>query len=277
MSSMLHCLLRVCFKNTPEPADHETDDEGSDYDHTTTTQPYSNRMIRLFQPTDPASSGESSALFRGAAVDDRDEDECCRAPEESSSSASPTGRTATTTTTTTTSNARRTSSHSRRMSSNSNPSLRQLWRTFREKLNLDTTTSHSHSYTGVTSTSSTHHEQEEEEQQQQHRRDETIPILTLASSFDSSKDIPTICLDQVVMPGSELQARMAKAMSERLEEQNDECVICMENFDPTNPRMPTLCGCGENKTYFHLPCLYQWIEKSRKCPSCGEKLRWEEF
>jgi hypothetical protein len=101
--------------------------------------------------------------------------------------------------------------------------------------------------------------------------------LRTASSFDASREFPTICPDEVVLPGSLLQTEIAKAASLNLEHHGDECVICMEGFDPTNPRMPTICGCGENKTYFHLPCLYQWIEQSRDCPSCRQKLRWQEF
>ena len=103
------------------------------------------------------------------------------------------------------------------------------------------------------------------------------PFLKTASTFDASSDVPTISPEEIVMPGSKLQAQMALAAAKSLEAMGDECVICMEGFDPTNPRMPTLCGCGQNKTYFHLPCLYQWIEQSRDCPSCRKKLRWEEF
>lgn len=101
--------------------------------------------------------------------------------------------------------------------------------------------------------------------------------LRTAASFDSSKGIPAISPEQVVLPGSHLQREMARAMSRNLENQDDECVICMEGFDASNPRMPTLCGCGTNKTYFHLPCLYQWIEQCEECPSCRQSLRWEEF
>lgn len=106
---------------------------------------------------------------------------------------------------------------------------------------------------------------------------EKRPILALASTFDASKEVLSIGADQVVLPGSHLQVEMARAMSSRLQTMDDECVICMEGFDESNPRMPTLCGCGENKTYFHLPCLYQWIEQNPNCPSCRKKLRWEEF
>lgn len=114
-------------------------------------------------------------------------------------------------------------------------------------------------------------------------RDNAESPLRTAASFDtgtssSNRDIiPAISLDEVVLPGSELQKQMSVAMAAELDEQGDECVICLEGFDPTNPRMPTLCGCGENRTYFHLPCLYQWVEQDRNCPSCRKKLRWEEF
>lgn len=99
----------------------------------------------------------------------------------------------------------------------------------------------------------------------------------------SMDDIPSLALDEVVIPGSELQKNMSDSLKLKgytAEATEDECVICMEGFDETNPRMPTLCGCGENKTFFHLPCLYQWIEQqggSTKCPSCRKNLRWEEF
>ena len=103
--------------------------------------------------------------------------------------------------------------------------------------------------------------------------------LRTASSFDASSSCgtPAIETDEIVLPGSQLQLDMAKQMAAKLESQDDECVICMEGFDESNPRMPTLCGCGENKTYFHLPCLYQWIDRSEECPSCRKKITWEEF
>ena len=110
------------------------------------------------------------------------------------------------------------------------------------------------------------------------KHDPKIPYLKTASTFDGvSHSVPTISQEEIVMPGSKLQAQMALAAAQSLDTMGDECVICMEGFEPTNPRMPTLCGCGENKTYFHLPCLYQWIEQNENCPSCRVPLRWEEF
>lgn len=93
--------------------------------------------------------------------------------------------------------------------------------------------------------------------------------------------------EEVVLPGSNLQKEMAESLRAQgygAESEEDECVVCMEGFDETNPRMPTRCGCGENQTYFHLPCLYQWVElrreggaRSGECPTCRELLQWDEF
>jgi Ring finger domain len=106
--------------------------------------------------------------------------------------------------------------------------------------------------------------------------------LRQAVSFhaSTSADLPcTIDADEIVLPGSILQQQMAQQMirSAHVQTNVEECVICMEPFDASNPRMPTLCNCGVNKTYFHLPCLYQWIEQSMECPSCRTKITWEEF
>ena len=101
------------------------------------------------------------------------------------------------------------------------------------------------------------------------------------TDVSSDEIIPSIQENQFVMPGSDLQKQMSLNLQAKgfgiLGNGEEECVICMESFDETNPRMPTLCGCGENNTYFHLPCLYQWIEKDLNCPTCRQKLRWEEF
>jgi hypothetical protein len=101
-----------------------------------------------------------------------------------------------------------------------------------------------------------------------------------ATSFHRSTllDIPCINSDEIVFPGSAIQKEMAAQLyCAKLKEEDVECVICMEPFSFDNPRMPTLCACGENKTFFHLPCLYQWIEQSSNCPSCRQPLAWEEF
>jgi Ring finger domain len=130
----------------------------------------------------------------------------------------------------------------------------------------------------------------------------TSSPLREARTFNTSNDsnMPcTINADEFVLPGSMVQQQMAQQMLSlragrscpnnnglvllqsghvNNDDYNiEECVICMEPFDISNPRMPTLCSCGTNKTYFHLPCLYQWIEQSENCPTCRSKITWDEF
>jgi hypothetical protein len=107
-----------------------------------------------------------------------------------------------------------------------------------------------------------------------------VSPLRIATSYSSLHDCPSIAPEEVVIPGSILQKQMSLSLQDKgilAESSVDECVICMETFDASNPKMPTLCGCGENMTLFHLPCLYQWVEKCRDCPSCRRQLNWQEL
>lgn len=39
-----------------------------------------------------------------------------------------------------------------------------------------------------------------------------------------------------------------------------------------NPRVLTRCG-----HHFHLPCLYEWLERSETCPVCAAPMHFEEL
>jgi hypothetical protein len=57
-----------------------------------------------------------------------------------------------------------------------------------------------------------------------------------------------------------------------------ECVICLETFSRSNPRLPTLCNCGVGRVNFHHSCLLEWIVQHGEstCPSCDTTLYYEE-
>lgn len=55
-----------------------------------------------------------------------------------------------------------------------------------------------------------------------------------------------------------------------------ECVICLGEFTADNPRVYTLCRCGENKTHFHYPCLLVWLDQKTICPTCSAELFFQE-
>mmetsp|Transcript_33449 Transcript_33449/g.31919 ORF Transcript_33449/g.31919 Transcript_33449/m.31919 type:complete len:162 (-) Transcript_33449:131-616(-) len=56
-----------------------------------------------------------------------------------------------------------------------------------------------------------------------------------------------------------------------------ECVICLVEFSQDNPRMPTLCACGENRAAFHYPCLLLYLENTRACPVCSQDLYYQDL
>lgn len=120
------------------------------------------------------------------------------------------------------------------------------------------------------------------EHEERKSRSMNSPLRT-AGAFHSTGSYPTLSPHEIVLPGSKLQHEMAHMMHLRQMQDGtnhhptEECVICLEGFDESNPRMPTQCGCGTNQTYFHLPCLYQWLEQSEECPTCRQTITWHEF
>jgi hypothetical protein len=54
---------------------------------------------------------------------------------------------------------------------------------------------------------------------------------------------------------------------EKEEDEANLCPTCLEPFTADNPRVEAKCG-----HQYHLPCIYEWLERSPLCPMCGEKM-----
>jgi len=50
------------------------------------------------------------------------------------------------------------------------------------------------------------------------------------------------------------------------------CPTCLEPYDGENPAIVASCGHA-----FHLPCIYEWLERSRTCPVCSRAMDFEEL
>lgn len=57
-----------------------------------------------------------------------------------------------------------------------------------------------------------------------------------------------------------------------LEDSEDICPTCLDPYTEDNPKVLTRCN-----HHFHLPCLYEWLERSSTCPVCGEAMHFEEL
>uniref|UniRef100_A0A7S3VHJ0 RING-type E3 ubiquitin transferase n=1 Tax=Dunaliella tertiolecta TaxID=3047 RepID=A0A7S3VHJ0_DUNTE len=48
------------------------------------------------------------------------------------------------------------------------------------------------------------------------------------------------------------------------------CPTCLEPYAEDNPKTFTACG-----HHFHVPCLFEWMERKDTCPICESKLQFE--
>ncbi|XP_024364636.1 E3 ubiquitin-protein ligase At3g02290 isoform X2 [Physcomitrium patens] len=51
----------------------------------------------------------------------------------------------------------------------------------------------------------------------------------------------------------------------------DVCPTCLDGYTVENPRITTECG-----HYFHLSCIYEWMERSNHCPLCDKDMVFDE-
>ncbi|KAM7274552.1 hypothetical protein ACFE04_016418 [Oxalis oulophora] len=54
-------------------------------------------------------------------------------------------------------------------------------------------------------------------------------------------------------------------------EEEDCCPICLEEYDPENPKLLTEC-----EHHFHLSCILEWMERSDICPICDKEVTFDQ-
>ncbi|XP_035548365.1 probable E3 ubiquitin-protein ligase RHB1A isoform X2 [Juglans regia] len=53
-------------------------------------------------------------------------------------------------------------------------------------------------------------------------------------------------------------------------EEEDDCPICLEEYDSENPNTITRC-----EHHFHLSCILEWMERSNACPICDQEMTFD--
>jgi len=75
------------------------------------------------------------------------------------------------------------------------------------------------------------------------------------------------------LEAEKLRLQQLYAIDSRLEDDHDNCCpTCLEPYDDENPAIVAACGHA-----FHLPCIYEWLERSRTCPVCSRAMSFEEL
>ncbi|KAH6761051.1 hypothetical protein C2S52_008266 [Perilla frutescens var. hirtella] len=52
-----------------------------------------------------------------------------------------------------------------------------------------------------------------------------------------------------------------------LQDEEDVCPTCLEEYDAENPKIITKCD-----HHFHLACILEWMERSDTCPVCDQEM-----
>uniref|UniRef100_A0A0D6QYI0 RING-type E3 ubiquitin transferase n=1 Tax=Araucaria cunninghamii TaxID=56994 RepID=A0A0D6QYI0_ARACU len=73
---------------------------------------------------------------------------------------------------------------------------------------------------------------------------------------DSKPISPEKCKSESVLP---------------LEDEEDVCPTCLEEYDEENPKIITKCD-----HHFHLACILEWMERSETCPICDQQMIFTE-
>ncbi|CAN8308956.1 unnamed protein product [Cochlearia groenlandica] len=63
-----------------------------------------------------------------------------------------------------------------------------------------------------------------------------------------------------------------KEYNQVVDEEEDSCPICFEDYDLENPRLATKC-----EHDFHLSCLLEWMERSNSCPICDKEVVFDDY
>ncbi|XP_020095322.1 probable E3 ubiquitin-protein ligase RHB1A [Ananas comosus] len=56
-----------------------------------------------------------------------------------------------------------------------------------------------------------------------------------------------------------------ETISQAISEEEDFCIICLEEYTAENPHIVPKCGHN-----FHLNCILAWLERSDRCPVCDQ-------
>ncbi|CAH9096667.1 unnamed protein product [Cuscuta europaea] len=66
---------------------------------------------------------------------------------------------------------------------------------------------------------------------------------------------------------NELEHVKSSPLALSLDEEEDVCPTCLEEYSADNPRITAKC-----KHHFHLSCILEWRERSDTCPICNQEM-----
>lgn len=104
--------------------------------------------------------------------------------------------------------------------------------------------------------------------------EEVAGVIPLAAGnqVDEDKIIRSSSSNSNLVPADACkESKCSKLISLPIIEDEDECPICLECYEDENPKIMIKC-----RHYYHLGCLYEWMERSATCPMCSKVMEFEE-
>ncbi|CAH9142604.1 unnamed protein product [Cuscuta epithymum] len=75
-----------------------------------------------------------------------------------------------------------------------------------------------------------------------------------------------VVVDELEKSG-ELNKSLKEPIVPSVQEEEDLCPTCLEEYDMENPKIITKC-----EHHFHLSCILEWMERSDTCPVCDKEM-----
>ncbi|KAL6986280.1 RING-type E3 ubiquitin transferase [Sarracenia purpurea var. burkii] len=107
--------------------------------------------------------------------------------------------------------------------------------------------------------------------------EETNPSNTLEiSDEDLKKSDCKVQIDTELASSNDMEVELEKSGELKksnnplvlaVEEEEDVCPICLEEYDDENPKLITKC-----EHHYHLACILEWMERSDTCPVCDQEM-----
>ncbi|CAE6144268.1 unnamed protein product [Arabidopsis arenosa] len=94
---------------------------------------------------------------------------------------------------------------------------------------------------------------------------------TLATCEDLGEPDCKTQASSVILSPRKSDFSKQKGLKILVDEEEECCPICFEDYDVENPRLTTKC-----EHDFHLSCLLEWIERSDRCPICDKEVVFDD-
>lgn len=80
-------------------------------------------------------------------------------------------------------------------------------------------------------------------------------------------DIELVASEEVEDANTDDIKKSVEPMLPPLQDEEDVCPTCLEEYDAENPKLITKCD-----HHFHLACILEWMERSETCPVCDQEM-----